>query len=174
MKTLITDRLILRPFTLEDVPAQYEMNLDPDVSRYTGDGGVVGIDEIERRIKDHVLRDYKMYGYGRMVVEWKATGEIIGFCGLKYLSDLNEVDLGYRFVQRYWGKGIATEAGCAVLDFGWKDLGLKRVIAWVLPENVGSVRVLDKLGFHFEKALLEDGQVVHQYAIERARPESMA
>ena len=165
MKTLTTDRLILRPFTIEDVPAQYEMNLDPEVSRYTGDGGVVGIDEIERRIKNDVLRDYKMHGYGRMVVVLKETGEIIGFCGLKYLSDLEEVDLGYRFVQRQWGKGIATEASRAVLDYAWSDLGLNRVIAWVLPENQGSVRVLDKLGFHFEKALLEDGQVVHQYAI---------
>jgi RimJ/RimL family protein N-acetyltransferase len=165
MKTLTTSRLVLRPFTIEDVPVQYEMNLDPEVSRYTGDGGVVGIDEIERRIKDHVLRDYRVHGFGRMAVVLKETDEVIGFCGLKYLSDLEEVDLGYRFVQRHWGKGIATEAGQAILDYGWSDLGLKRVIAWVLPENEGSVRVLDKLGFHFEKALLEDGQVVHQHAI---------
>ena len=165
MKTLTTDRLILRPFTIEDVPAQYAMNLDPEVSRYTGDGGVVGIDEIERRIKDHVLRDYRVHRFGRMAVVLKETDEMIGFCGLKYLSDLEEVDLGYRFVQRHWGKGIATEAGRAVLDHGWSDLGLKRVIAWVLPENSGSVRVLDKLGFHYEEAFLEGGQVVHQYAI---------
>jgi RimJ/RimL family protein N-acetyltransferase len=167
MKTLTTDRLILRPFTIEDIPAHYEMNLDPEVSRYTGDGGVVGIDEIERRIKDHVLRDYKMHGYGRMVVELKETGENIGFCGLKYLPDLKEVDLGYRFVRHHWGKGIATEAARATLDNGWKGLGLTRVIAWVLPENLGSVRVLDKLGFHFDKALLEENQVIHQYVIEK-------
>ena len=161
-----TPRLLLRPFTLDDVDPAYQMNLDPEVNRYTGDGGIVSKAEIERRIREDVLGDYQKYGYGRFAVELKSTKQFIGFCGLKYLDDLNEVDLGYRFMQAYWGQGFATEVGRACLDFGFKDLNLERIIAWVLPENVGSVRVLEKLIFTFEKAFFEDQLHVHQYCIQ--------
>ena len=67
-----TDRLVLRPMTIEDIDANYAMNMDEAVSVYTGDGGVVSKEEIERRIKDDVLGDYKKYGYGRLAVELKA------------------------------------------------------------------------------------------------------
>ena len=116
-----TERLILRPFELSDIEAAYELNLDREVSKYTGDGGVVSKQEIERRIVEHVLGDYKKYGYGRLAVEFKGESSFIGFAGLKYLDDLNEVDLGYRFAQKYWGKGIATEAGKACIKYGFKN-----------------------------------------------------
>lgn len=160
-----TDRLIIRPFTEDDIEASYQLNLDEEVSRYTGDGGVVSREEMERRIKGNVLGDYAKYGYGRWAVEWKENGEFIGFTGLKYLDDMNEVDLGYRFKRDYWGKGIATETGKICLDFGFNTLDLKRVIALVLPENAGSIRVLEKLNFSFEKEVMEDGLLAKQYVV---------
>lgn len=166
--TIETSRLRLRPFTLQDVGPSYEMNLDPEVSRYTGDGGVISRAELERRIREDVLGDYAKYGYGRLAVEWKATGEWIGFAGLKYLPDLGEVDLGYRFLRRFWGKGIATEASRACLDYGFETLGLQRIIALVLHENAASIRVVEKLGFRYEKDIEEDGLWARQYVIERA------
>ncbi len=163
MKVIETERLLIRPFEEKDIEASYITNLDAEVSRYTGDGGVVTRKEMERRIKEHVFGDYTKYGYGRMAVEWKDDRNFIGFCGLKYLPELDEIDLGYRFMQQHWGKGIATEAGKAILDFGFSDLNLKRIIALVLPENHGSIRVLDKLGFTFEKEIVEDGQLERQF-----------
>ena len=80
---LETDRLLLRPFTEQDIEPAYRMNLDRDVSAYTGDGGVVSREEIERRITEDVLGDYQKYGYGRLAVELKAEGSFIGFAGLK-------------------------------------------------------------------------------------------
>ena len=68
------------------------MNLDAEVSKYTGDGGVVSKEEIERRITENVLGDYKKYGYGRLAVELKEENKFIGFTGLKYLDDMDEVD----------------------------------------------------------------------------------
>ena len=162
-----TERLIIRPFTMEDIEASYLMNLDPEVSRYTGDGGVVSRAEMERRIVEDVMGDYAKHGYGRLAVEWKAEGKFIGFTGLKYLEDLNEVDLGFRFMKAYWGMGIATETGRACLDLGFESLGLKRIIAMVLPENGGSIRVLEKLGFGFEKEMMEEGMLVNVYSVER-------
>ena len=160
-----TKRLILRPFTLDDILPSYEMNLDKEVSKYTGDGGVVSKAEIERRIKQDVLGDYQTHGFGRFAVELKSTGEFIGFAGLKYLDDLKEVDLGYRFMKPYWGQGLATEAAKACVDFGFNTLKLKRIIAMVLPENMGSIRVLEKLQFVYEKELIEDGLTAKCYVL---------
>lgn len=160
-----TERLVLRPFTSEDVIPSYQMNLDAEVSKYTGDGGIVPLEEIERRIKEDVLGDYKKWGYGRFAVELKDGPSFIGFAGLKYLPDLDEVDLGYRFISDFWGRGLATEASEALLEYGFESLKLKRIIAMVLPENQASVRVLEKLGFEFDSEFIEDDYLVHQYVI---------
>ena len=162
-----TPRLLLRPFTLEDVEPAYEMNLDAAVSQYTGDGGIVSKEETQRRITEDVLGDYEKHGFGRFAVELKEEQRFIGFAGLKYLEDMKEVDLGYRFMKRYWGKGIATEAGKACVQYGFETLGLEKILAFVLPENIGSVRVLEKLGFEYVKEMIEDGLLVHQYVLSK-------
>lgn len=160
-----TERLLIRPFTMEDIEPSYAMNLDAEVSRYTADGGVLSKKEIERRIVENVFGDYKKYGFGRLAVELKGENKFIGFTGLKYLEDLDEVDLGYRFMKEYWGKGIATESGKACVNLGFNKLGLKRIIAMVLPENLGSIRVLEKLNFEFEKEIIEDNQLAKVYSL---------
>ncbi|MEZ4722529.1 MAG: GNAT family N-acetyltransferase [Flavobacteriales bacterium] len=165
MISIETQRLILRPHELRDIEPAYQMNLNQEVTRFTGDGGMVDLREIERRIKENVLGDYEKYGYGRFAVEWKETGEFIGFSGLKYLPDMREVDLGYRLKREFWGMGIATEAGKASLEFGFNHLGLQRIIAMLLPDNLASVRVLQKLGFRFERDMMEDGLLIHVFAI---------
>lgn len=162
--TIETERLLLRPFRLADIAPSYQMNLDAEVSRYTGDGGVVSKAEMERKIVEDVLGDYAKHGFGRLVVELKGEDQFIGFAGLKYLEDMDEVDLGYRFMKAYWGKGYATEAAQACLELGFGTLGLKKIIAMVLPANSGSVRVLEKLHFHYEKDIEEDGQLAKLYA----------
>ena len=162
-----TERLFIRPFTPDDIEASYAMNLEEEVSRYTGDGGVVSKKEIERRIMHDVLGDYKKHGYGRLAVELKEERKFIGFTGLKYLEDMNEVDLGYRFMKNYWGRGIATESAKASINLGFETLGLTRIIAMVLPENIGSIRVLEKLHFKYEKEVEEEGQLVSLYSLKK-------
>ena len=65
----------------------------------------------------------------------------------------------------YWGKGIATEAAIACLNYGFNQLNLNRIIAMLLPDNMGSIRVLEQVGFQFEKEFMEDGDLVKQYYI---------
>ena len=166
---LETKRLILRPFDLQDVEPAYQMNLDREVSRYTGDGGVQSREEIRRRIEEGVLSDYRKYGFGRLAVVDKVTHQFLGFCGLKYLPEMDEVDIGFRFLKAYWGKGLATESGKAVIQHGFFDLKLQRIIGLVLPDNIKSIRVLQKLGLTFEKDIIVYDLEAKLFAIHAQR-----
>ena len=149
MKTIVeTDRLLIREFVEEDAEAFFLFNNDPEVMRYTGEPPSTSVDQVRSRIRDYP--DYRIHGYGRWAVVYKPDRQVVGFNGLKFLEDLQEVDLGYRFRSDYWGRGIATESSMAVLRYGFEDLGLKRVIGLVLPENLASIRVLQKVGMRFD------------------------
>lgn len=139
-----TDRLTLREFEVEDAAALFRLRADPEVNRHTGEPLAPDVESVARDILAYP--DYRQHGFGRWACALRTTGEVIGFCGLKYLPELDEVDLGYRFVPEHWGRGYATESGRAALEVG-AELGLREVTAYVLPANLGSVRVLDKLGF---------------------------
>ena len=152
---------------MEDIEPSYTMNLDAEVSRFTGDGGVVSKEEIERRIFKNVFGDYEKHGFGRLAVELKGENKFIGFAGLKYLEDLDETDLGYRFMRKYWGKGIATEAAKACLNLGFETFDLDKIIAMVLPENTGSIRVLEKLNFEYEKDRIESNQLAKLFSLSK-------
>ncbi|NNF36741.1 MAG: GNAT family N-acetyltransferase [Saprospiraceae bacterium] len=154
---------------MADIGPAHAMNLDPEVSKYTGDGGVVSMEETERRIIEDVLGDYKKYGYGRLAVVLKSEKKFIGFTGLKYLDDMDEVDLGYRFISKYWGQGFATESARASVKMGFETLGLNRIIAMVLQDNLGSIRVLEKLNFEYEKDIMEDDLLARLYSLSKAR-----
>jgi RimJ/RimL family protein N-acetyltransferase len=97
----------------------------------------------------------------------KTTGRVIGFAGLKYLDDVSEVDLGYRFFKEHWGKGLATEASRAVVAYGLGELRLRRVIGIAEVENKASIRVLEKAGFTFERFTTYLGNEVAWYAGEK-------
>jgi RimJ/RimL family protein N-acetyltransferase len=103
------------------------------------------------------FHDYATYGYGRFACVWKETGEVIGFSGLKYVPEISDTELGYRFLPEFWGLGLATEAGRASINFARSDLRLQRLVALVHPENVASAKVLTKLGFAIEKTIRYSG-----------------
>jgi ribosomal-protein-alanine N-acetyltransferase len=143
---LETDRLQLRQFTLDDAEAFYQLCSNPLVTRFTGDGGVTSIEQARASLSAHPIADYYKHGFGRLACVFKANGLVIGFAGLKYLDDLREVDIGYRFLPDYWGIGLATEAARVALDYGFTQLHLPQIIGLVDPANAASVRVLEKLG----------------------------
>lgn len=146
---LDTPRLVLRAFTLDDVDAMYQLMTVPEVIRYVGNTPAQSKQDTLDYLLQHPLRDYQVYGYGRFACVWKATGQVIGFSGIKYLEEIQETELGYRFLPEYWGKGLATEAGHAVMRFA-QDLGLNRLVAVIHPDNQGSKQVAIKLGFSLE------------------------
>jgi [ribosomal protein S5]-alanine N-acetyltransferase len=160
-----TERLILRPFTMDDIDPSFEINQDPEVTKYTNDGGVKTYQQVYDAIKNNVRGDYQTHGYGRFAVEHKRDKRFIGFSGLKNMEEWNAVDLGYRFHPDYWGQGLATESGVASLEFGFQTLGLKEISGFVLPEHAASSNVLKKLGMEYRDDLIEDGLEVHRYSI---------
>jgi len=125
-----------------------ELSSDPEVIRYTGDEPVHTIKQAETIIRDKLIAQYEKYRMGRFSVYLK-DGTYIGWCGLRHFPDHNEVDLGYRLMKKYWGKGYATEAAEACLKYGFETLKLKHIIAKAMPENIFSLKVMIKLGMTF-------------------------
>lgn len=146
---LETPRLMLRAFTLDDVDAMYQLMTVPEVIRYVGNKAAQSKQDTLDYLQQHPLRDYQVYGYGRFACVWKETGQVIGFSGIKYLEEIQETELGYRFLPEFWRQGLATEAGVAVIKFA-QSLGLSRLVAVIHPENEGSKQVALRLGFTLE------------------------
>lgn len=167
MVAIQTSRLTLREFTIADAEAFFLLNSDPEVLRYTGDPGVRDVAEARKVLLERPIADYQKHGYGRWACTDKATGELIGFVGLKYLDELHDVDLGYRFRPAWWGRGLATEASRPVLEYGFQTLALPQILGLVKPEHTRSVRVLTKLGFCDGGLMEYFGQQVARYVIDR-------
>jgi RimJ/RimL family protein N-acetyltransferase len=166
---LETERLILREFDEGDAEAFLALGSDPAILRYVGHpgGGLTSLEQALAEMRARPLADYHKHGFGRWAVVHKADGKVIGFAGLKRLEDLGgEVDLGYRFLPAYWGKGLATEASRPVVEYGFTRLGLRRIIGLVDPENVASVRVLEKVGMTFADVIEYHGARAARYVIE--------
>jgi RimJ/RimL family protein N-acetyltransferase len=143
-----TDRLYFREFTLADAQLLYEMHQDPAITRYTGDPipwDSVGL--VEQILKDAIIPQYKNK-IGRWATFIKDGDVFIGWCGLKDVD--GEVDLGYRFIQQYWGKGYATEAAQAVLEYGIRN-NIRHIIGRAAVANVASVKVLERIGMTFQE-----------------------
>lgn len=160
-----TERLRHRALTVDDAEAFHALNSDPEVMRYTGEPPLGSVAEAREAIASYP--DFNTIGYGRWACVLKASGEVIGFCGLKYLPELSCVDVGFRFLPGYWGRGLATEACRASLSFGFGVLELDRIFAFVLPENGASIRVLEKVGMRPAGRVDYDGQTALRYEVLR-------
>jgi len=162
---LDTDRLRLRLFTPDDLQVLFKLSTDPDVIRYA-DSPARDLEEARQRLQNGPLSDYKKYGYGRFAVELKETGKVIGFCGIKYLPEIELPEVGYRYFKEYWGRGIGTEAALACVDFARVDLKIGKLVALIMPENIGSIRVAEKLG-------MSKGPLIHIFGVDALQYEMM-
>jgi tRNA A37 threonylcarbamoyladenosine dehydratase len=165
-KILETERLYLRQFTIKDAQLLINLNRDINVTRYTGDVPVKNLEEARHILTDIILPQYPGK-IGRWAVHLKSSNEFIGWCGLKYLAEADEFDLGYRFFKKQWGKGYATESAKAVMEYGVNKLKLKNIVARAAKENTASIHVIKKLGFVY----LEDEMCAHDPAEKYIFPE---
>ena len=146
---LETERLLLRKYVEEDAEAFFELNSDPRVLRFVPDKQLFNVEQARQILIDHPMADYRKHGFGRGACILKSTGQEIGFAGLKYLEELGEVDVAYRLLPAFWGQGLATEAALASVRYGFEKLDLKRIIGLAMPENIASIRVLEKAGLQY-------------------------
>ena len=159
-----TERLYLREFIEEDGIHFFEMNNDPDVIKYIGDGPFESLKAATNFLKNY--QDYKKNNMGRWAVCLKETEEFLGWCGLKYHPEENMVEVGYRFYKKNWNKGYATESAKASIDYGFKELNLKEIYAHAHIENFKSHKVIEKCGLNFIKQFNYDGIPANLYKID--------
>ncbi len=157
-----TPRLILRRFTEADAPLILQLNSDSEVVKYLHEPTLETVEQAKKIITDIILPQYKN-NLGRWATHLKDTGEFIGWCGLKYRPEPDEIDLGYRFSQPYWGKGYATEAAKHTLDYGFTQLKLPLITGRAHIENIASLKVLEKIGMQFIEEGIVDNCPVKTY-----------
>ena len=153
MSVLETERLTLRHATTEDAAFVLELLNEPSYIRFVADRGLRTVDDAKRYITEKFLPSYAQHGFGFYIVELKADGTPIGICGLAKRETMENVDIGYSMLERFWGKGYALEAARGVMDYAHGVLGIERVVAFTAVDNESSAKLLEKLGLRYEKMI---------------------
>jgi RimJ/RimL family protein N-acetyltransferase len=168
-KRLETKRLVLRPITEEDTKDFFEMDANPKVHKYLGNKPVLSIEQSEAMIKN-IIQQYHTNGLGRLAIISKDSNEFLGWSGLKYeenlRSEFNYYDLGYRLKEQHWGKGYATEAAIASLDYGFNKLNLDKICAAADLNNIASNYILKKIGMKPSGQFTYENAVCNWYIIK--------
>jgi RimJ/RimL family protein N-acetyltransferase len=143
---IVTDRLELRPFTAADLEAAHAVYADAGFNRFSTSGPARTIADSRARVERHIAHQ-AANGFSMWPVFHREDATMIGICGLMLVEFTGpELEVGWRLVESRWGLGYATEAGRACLEFGFRDLGLERIIAICDRENIASRRVMEKIG----------------------------
>lgn len=166
-----TERLLLRELLPSDLEGMFELDSDPRVHQFLGNRPVTEKRQSLEMI-EYVRRQYVEHGIGRWAVAEKATGQFMGWCGFKLVKDringrTDYYDLGYRFIQRYWGQGYASESARAALNYGFESLRLEEIIGAAQVANQASNRILQKLGFRLMEEFTYDHAVCNWYELKR-------
>lgn len=149
-----TERLFLRELSAEeDAAFVLELINEPAWIRNIGDRGIRTIDAAREYILNNMVKSYEQNNFGLYLVGLKESGEAVGICGLIKRDSLEDVDIGFAFLKRFWSKGYAVESAQAVMDYARATLKLNRIVAITIPENQGSIKVLEKIGLRFEKMI---------------------
>lgn len=148
MLEIFTDRLRLRRFTPDDLDRLAAIRSDPEVMRYIGNGQPNSREQARAAIERSISM-WEHEGFGRWGVIDRERARLVGWCGLAFLDATTEIEIGYGIERSAWGNGFITEAAAATLRHGFETVHLERIVAVAFPENIGSTRVMEKLGMRF-------------------------
>lgn len=167
---LETERLLLRPFESSDAEAMFAMDSNPNVHLYLGENPVTKIEQVHQYIKS-IQNQYAENGIGRFIMELKDTNEIIGWAGLKFITEeenghSNFYDLGYRLREEFWGKGFAHEAAVKWLDYAFTTMKIPTIYASAHIDNIGSNKILKKIGLQEKGQFLWNGLTCNWYELD--------
>ena len=158
-------RLYFRNFTEEDAQLLLDLDSNPSVIKYMH-RPVPTIKNVTEELLKRILPHYELHGYGRWAIHLKQDDSFIGACGLKYLPEFDETDMGYQFKEAYWGKGYGYETAKAILDYGLHVLKLPTIFARALPENIASWKIMEKCCMQYiEDVMDDDGLMVKKYRL---------
>jgi ribosomal-protein-alanine N-acetyltransferase len=161
-----TQRLRLRHFTPNDADELHRIYSNPELFKYMSNEKPL-LWEQTRTVINSIIESWQHYNFGVWALVDKRNQKLIGHCGLKYLENTLEVQIGYLLLKRYWGKGLATEAAWASLKYGFEVMKLPKIVAVAKPENIASRRVMEKVGMKYEKDAYYYNNNVVYYSISR-------
>ncbi len=147
---LATARLQLRPCTNADIEALHNLWTDPGVRKYLWDDIVITKEQAAEVVASS-QQDFMKRGYGHWVIKLQGQKALIGWGGLRQFGEPPEVEVLYGITPEHWGQGLAVEATHAILQYGFTQLGLECIYAGTDPPNTASLRVMEKVGMHFDK-----------------------
>jgi RimJ/RimL family protein N-acetyltransferase len=148
---LETERLQLRMLSVDDAEFILRLLNEPSFIQNIGDRGVRTIADARAYILKGPIASYENFGFGLWMVETRFESTPIGICGLLKRDVLEDVDIGYALLPEFWSQGYALESASAVITCASERLGLKRVVAVVNADNQSSIRLLEKMGFKYER-----------------------
>ena len=168
-----TERLLLRELLESDAEKMFEMDSNPNVHVFVGKKPLKHIDETHEHIR-LIQQQYKDFGTGRWAVVLKETGEFIGWSGIKFIT--NEInnhkdfyEIGYRFIEKHWGKGYATESGKAFIDYAFNTMKVDAVYAYADEGNENSRNILEKLGLKYINSFEYEGETEVWYELKKPK-----
>lgn len=162
-----TPHLFLRAWSPEDAPVLFEILQEKDILQYFPNPNPPPRTKADAYIA-HQQAHWELYGYGHWAVVTRDDGQVVGWCGLEYLPELGETEVAYLLSKRVWGRGFATDAARAAVKYGFEKPALPGIIGLVHPENIGSIRVLEKCGMTFADRLTLWGMDMSRYRVDRA------
>jgi len=166
MEKIIENEVIyLRKLTSKDANHFFALNNDKEVLQYTGDVPFKELSEAEQFLRNYP--NYKREGYGRWAVCLQESDAFLGWCGLSKSQESGQVDIGFRFYRKHWGKGYASMSALLCINYGFKHLELTQIVANAYKENHASIRVLEKCGLIFSKNIRYDNKAAVFYVINR-------
>ena len=157
---LNSNRLLIGHFQRSDLEQWFSIESDPEVRKYILDGSILNREQSLAYI-DQNIDSYAKFSFGRYTLREKKSFRLIGMCG--FLKTEMGIDFGYRLSKDMWGCGLGFEAANAVLNYGVDSIGLKHCVAGVMPGNLASIKILDRLGFVYQKDVIFDGLTYHNY-----------
>lgn len=154
MNVAETENLILREYTVMDAEDFFRIHSDAETMRFQN-GGPETVDDERGAIKRHIENYYHVYGYRLWALILKESGRLIGRCGLVWQEFDGErhLEMSYLLDREYWDRGFATEAARATVALAKERFGIKKLIAIIAQENIGSIRVAEKAGFSLERRI---------------------
>lgn len=169
--TIETQRLTLRAFREADATALFELSQDPEVMRYVGDRRVPTLQESWRGVAG-MLGHWALRGYGQWAIEERSSGRFIGRAGIINPVGWPGPEVGYLLGKDWWGRGYATEAARAAMDWGFERVGFDELISLIFAENTRSIAVAMRLGESLRGETDLWGNTVLRYGIRRSEWEA--
>ncbi len=166
--SLETDRLFLKPMSIDEADFILELYNSPNFIRFIGDRNIKSIQDAEQYILSKFLPQFERLGYGNFLIQLKSTGQKIGGVGIFEREGLEVQDIGFSFLPEFEGKGYGFEASKKLLEMSFSAFGLKKISAITSQENRASRKLIKKLGFTYRSTvqLLGDKEELRYYEIE--------